>query len=213
MPPALQVVSAQDAKQHFARLVVQFLEPRLVCPPFRYPNEIRFMTREMKKFAESHNISVDSKVKIMRHIGLEKSVMKNAAAKIIDRRVTVNNARTVALKKVTNIPFGVRGRKRQTVNIAFIGLQPNPDGRHLIAGPSRNVASQLGIIGVMPGRRTYSRANSTPLPQTSADSFNLTMSPVASMNTINEEPGSSNETITINYDDSFGRLEYSSDSE
>lgn len=166
----------------------------------------------MNKFAENHKISIDSKVKIMRHIGLEKSVMKNAAAKIIDRRVTVNTGRAVALKKVTNIPFGVRGRKRQTVNIAFIGLQPNPDGRNLVAGPSRNVASQPGIIGVMPGPRTYSRANSTPLPQTSADSYNLTMSPVTSMNTINEEP-SSNETITIDYDDSFGRLEYFSDSE
>lgn len=152
------------------------------------------MTRAFKNRAESHNISVDSTVKIVRHLGLEKSVIQNPAAKIIDRRVTVNTYRPT-LKKVKNIPFGARGRKRQTLNLAFFGLQVNPDGRKLlipartvadasVTGPSVADASVTcpsvadasvtgpsfadASVAVTPGRRTYSRATSTPLPTTSA---------------------------------------------
>lgn len=211
----LQAVSASDAKKHFGHLVVRFLESHLDCPPFIYPNNTPFMTRSIKNYAENHSISVEAKVKIVRHVGFEKAMIKNAAPKIIDRRITVSSrpSRPVTLKKVTQVPFGVRGRKRKSANVVFIGLKPNPDGcKFDVAGSASGPSNDPGPSGIVPARRTYARATSTPLPQANSQLTSATISQsvltafhLASIDEITFDDSS------VSFDTSgFGQLYYSS---
>lgn len=156
---ALKLVSAVDAKEHFPELVIGFLEANLDCPPFTYPNSLKNMTRSFKTSAQRNNISVDLTVKITRNIPLEKLILKNPAGRLINRRNTVATGTPKGrptLKSITNIPIGARGRKRKTISLAYIGLQPNPDARNLVR-PADNSAVDIQT----PRRRTY-RSMSTP---------------------------------------------------
>lgn len=202
---ALQLISARDAKTNFAHLVVGYLESNLECPPFRYPNAVELMSRALKNSAEVQKISVNSSVKIDRNLGLEKLMLEKSAARIIDRRATVNTGRAVVLKQNTSIPFGARGRKRQTSSLLFIGLQPNPDGRQLVvAGPSTGNVE----LNITPGRRTYSRATSTPMPSAPLPSADSQPSLVELMN--NSTCDAQDTTIEPSFDSTFGFLHYSS---
>ena len=128
-------------------------------------------------------------MKITRNIGLEKTLLRSTASKVIVRRVTIAapvplRQAPVSLRQVTNIPFGARGRKRNTISIEYRGVTPFLDDRRVTTPEKVDDADATetveNCVGVTPGRRTYSRATSTPLPHSSRDLLPL-LDPVASI--------------------------------
>lgn len=214
-PTTLKIVSAHVANQKFPNLVVSYLESKLDCTGTEYSTAPkRNMTRSLKKRIQNENICLDPKVKIVRNLAMEKTILKNPAGPIIQRRVTFDTRSTkgpTMLKKVSKVPFGARGRKRQTVSIAFIGLQPNPDGRNLA------VAGTSALVQTIPARRTYARAKSTPpaiVAQPSSSSSPMvtqptTVEPDIDLNTLSTRF----EDMTLeenSFDSLLGNLHYSS---
>lgn len=60
-------VPAVDAKAHFPRLIIRYLEGNLDCPPFQYSQNVNIMmTRALRKVVQRENISIDPMVKIAR---------------------------------------------------------------------------------------------------------------------------------------------------
>lgn len=113
------------------------------------------------------------------------------------------------LKNIKNVPFGARGRKRKTLNVIYIGLQPNPDGRNLVV-PDRSDDSV--VTPATPGRRTYARAMSTPLhlPST-AGVASASSEPVNDLNIASvEETDTTFEFDSIVEGSDVGILHYSS---
>lgn len=212
---AKKVVASVDAKEHFPHLVAAFLEGNLDGSPFSIANKLKNVTRSMAKLAIRENISVDTKVEIVRDISLEKTLLRNTG-RIIQRRNTTTASSVkgpTALKTVNNIPFGARGRKRKTTNVVYIGLQPNPDGRNLVGTPSVNsdaVAAQY--LKITPGRRTYARAMSTPLPSTTtAEDASTTSEPVIDLEvSVIDEQNTTFDLHSIIDGSDVGNLHYSS---
>lgn len=109
---AHKLVSAVDAKAHFPNLIVEYLEGKLDFPPFQIANNLKNVTRAMVQSAKRENIAVDSKAKIVRNIGLEKTMLRNTAGPIIQRRNTVaaKSAKgPMTLKTIKQVPIGARG--------------------------------------------------------------------------------------------------------
>lgn len=119
--------------------------------------------------------------------------------------------RSVQLKqRVANVPFGARGRKRNTLNLMYIGCSPNPDNRPCPGPPLVEIVQPTFN---QPAKRTYARVASAPAPA-SASSYNrepdeISTSPANHLLSIAE----SLPTINIDFDADFGRLNYSSDSD
>lgn len=199
----LKMVSDREAKEQFPHLVVSYLETKLDCPPFEWLTSKSIMTRGFKKHAEQHNISFRPKITIVRNLGMEKAILANPAGPIIRRRITIAIRPIGApktLKKVSDVPFGARGRKRRTINVAYIGIQPNPDGRNLIAAS----------VQPTPGRRTYARASSTPLATpTTTDNQQPTVESAIDLN-VSAVPAQS-VTLENSFDSLMGSLKYSDD--
>lgn len=221
-----KIVSAREAKATCLQFVFKYLESKFELQDEAFLNALNkkipnvYITRATKEWAEREHISFDPKVKVVRDIALDKHILKKPSAKVINRRLTtvglVSTPTTMKKgKKVTQVPFGARGRKRKTLNIAFIGLQPNPDGRKLVADTSS--------FPIAPGRRTYSRAHSTPLQQTTSAELQSSTSSLAepSSNLVVSPRDAKAEDTTLELFEAsldsleaggFGRLHYSSDS-
>lgn len=142
-------------------------------------------------------------------IGFENTVLKTQAGKIVERRNTTAAGKVTdrpTLKAVKKVPFGARGRKRRTLNVLFIGIKPNPDGRKLV--------HQVNFVACTAGEttprgRTYARAMSTPLPKT----IDFTPPSTEPANDLNISPIDA-ESTTYDADSfdfsSMGNLHYSS---
>lgn len=193
------VVSASVAECIYPKLVAGFLEANLDRESQSFKTKF-LLTRSKASWATRYHVTFVPKVKLIRDIGLEKFVLKEPSAQPINqRRVTLGapnqyqpkkivqrRATNVQLKSVKSVPFGARGRKRRTVNVLYIGIAPNPDGRPVAAqSTAENVAHSSGA--------TNGEASTSKPP-------NLTMSD-DSFNTIDEE---SIDKSTM------GRLNYSS---
>lgn len=154
-PQTRKIVKAADANEMFPDLVVAYLESN-----FNILDDVPLtldglngkfqLTRQLRQWAVDQKVHFDPKVVIVRNIDLDKWILNRASAAPI-------NLRRATVQKVVNIPFGARGRKRQTNNIAYIGIQPNPDGR--ILTPSNIVPSTSNATQNL---RTYARAKSFP---------------------------------------------------
>lgn len=148
-PQTREIVKAVDANEMFPDLVIEFLESKFnilndgVPLTFDGLNGNFQLTRQLRNWAAAEQVYFDPKIEIVRDINLDKWILNRPSAAPI-------NLRRVTVQKVVNIPFGARGRKRQTNNISYIGIQPNPDGRVLTL--SNNAT---------PALRTYARAKST----------------------------------------------------
>lgn len=122
------IVSARVANASFPQLVVSFLEAKFdflhgAPPSLNCNNENVYLTRTVEKWAIAAKISFDPKVKIVRDLGLEKHLLEqNKPQPINARRATAPTKSPITLKKISNVPFGARGRKRQTINILYVGI-------------------------------------------------------------------------------------------
>lgn len=214
-PQIRKIVRAVDANNAFAHLVVSFYETKFdflhgVAPTLNGLNGNFYLTRAVERWAIDSNISFDPKILVVRNMALERQILNphQSAAPIHRRRNTV-----ATFKKVANIPFGARGRKRQTTNIAYVGIQPNPDGRKLVTQTPNNAASTSSGVAA-PKMRTYARSKSMSLPSGPTTMSQENAMPSQSQ-TI-DEPTSSNAPNNSTFDfDSFdsttmGRLNYSS---
>lgn len=87
------------------------------------------MTRAKKQQIEQKKIACELKLNVTRNLGLEKHILsKPAMLTTIYHRKTVDE-RPKTFRTPANIPIGARGRKRQTRNILYLGISPNPDRR------------------------------------------------------------------------------------
>lgn len=223
------MVSACDAKTHFPQLVSRYLEDKLDFPPFVYPNEMKNMTRSIRRFFERENISLGSKVTIMRNIGLEKVLLKTSSSRVIQRRLTTGASTSAAqitqrrnttsdsgtqvrntihapiLQTAKKVPFGVRGRKRRTFMLQHIGIQnPNPDGRKLfVAGAQTNAEGRNVAVAGTSTAQTPPAVRPISRPQATSTPFVL--------NTI-DESGTTLDSDTFDWS-VMGRLCYSSSEE
>ncbi|XP_031634311.1 uncharacterized protein LOC116347737 [Contarinia nasturtii] len=205
-----KIITAADAKKGIPRLVISYLEEKLeLTQGNQLLSKYIHITRSIKNWAIENDVLFDPVVKIERNLDMEKYLLKKPAGKIISRRLTTGAA--LIPKTTKQIPFGARGRKRQTINLVNIGIQPNPDGRKLVQ--SNQVSSTLVQVDPVPNttiqasRRTYARASSTPLPPSSAPCFEHTTIPF-----FNLTPSADIENVTIDLDmdDSIiGNLHYS----
>lgn len=137
----------------------------------------------MQKQLDRLGLSFTPKVRIARDFYFEKFMLQNPSR-------PKNRVAPVQLRQsFANIPIGVRGRKRKTMNVVFIGVAPNPDGRVLSSGvakqclglssvpsslptqiPSHPIVSnsveQTQLVSetlfTKPAKRTYGRLMSTP---------------------------------------------------
>lgn len=171
------------------------------------------VTRATQKEIKAQSISLGIKVKIVRDYDLEKFLLETP----LNRPNNERNRMFIPIRQNTsNIPFGVRGRKRKTINLVVIGVAPNPDNR-LLRAPTMSD----GTEPKMPARRTYERLKSTPAAKvnegggkrTQARLLSMPLHPdSSSMNLLTDE--SSTKSIDLNLDMEFGSLRFSeSDSE
>lgn len=148
------------------------------------------------------NICLTPKVGITRDLALEKHLLEQPA-KIVQRRQTTQ----VALKIAKNIPIGFRGRKRRSIQLLFIGIQPNPDGR--MCSP-RVQPSINNISGSIQSRRmtmpTTSRQHLVSPPPEIREESDIDETSID----IREESDTVETTMAINYEQNMGRLHYSS---
>lgn len=218
-----KIVSSMIAETSFGKMVVSFLQEKLdVSTIASLPLNSDFrLTRSMKKWAIQNGVCFDPKVKIVRNLGLDKYILRQpSAASITQRRAThvppnpsnnqpkkIEQRRATGpamLKSIGSVPFGARGRKRQTVNLLYVGIKPNLDGHENGVKPIANsiatAADETSTIAVgsavLPTPLT-----STPLSSTSAARHTI-------------QPASFDESSLIIDFDSFemsmGRLAYSS---
>lgn len=181
------VVPYTQAIASFPYLVFKYLESKLTITQDEnsLSSELVKLTRSVKNWAIANGVSFKPKVKIDRNLKLEKELLKQPAANIIERRRTIHTPPTT-LKRVTQVPLGIRGRKRNTMYLMTIGIRSNPDSRKLVQpNPVAGTSAQY-----VPAPRTYARASSTPLPpststaaQPTLPTSNLIASPVELENT------------------------------
>lgn len=114
----------------------------------------------MKASLAESNVTLNPILTIARSTSLEKHLLQTSSKVVVRRATTVDQpARVVERRhtqaaaqprnlKPTKIPFGARGRKRQT--LLFVGLQPNLAGimprKEATAGPSKEVTPLLSSI-------------------------------------------------------------------
>lgn len=161
---SFRMVSSNDAKNLFPQLIVEFLEPKFdflngVPPSWNVHGRGVYLTRSIEGWAAVNNVSFDPKVNVVRNLGLEKYLLRKPVPQPINqRRATgpvnigmnlnnpvpqpINQRRGTGpindgfqIRRINQIPFGVRGRKRNTITMAYVGIQPNPDSRQLVVPP------------------------------------------------------------------------------
>ena len=130
---AIQLVSAKEAKQKFPLLVVGFLEAKIVAPRYDFASaEIKNITRSFRALIEENGVSIEAKIQIERNMALEKSMLR-MPSKVIDRRATIAapiplRKAPITLRRVTDVPFGARGRKRTTIPV----VEPSYDADDIV---------------------------------------------------------------------------------
>lgn len=208
------MVMADDANEAFPDLVVEYLESNFdllrddVLPTTKGLNSNFKLTRALEQWAIENEVSFDPKVIIVRNLDLDKQILNRAsAAPITNRRATV------AAKKVSSIPFGVRGRKRKMNNIAYVGLQPNPDGRILTQAPNNAPSTSSGFTASQ--RRTYARSKSVSMQSAPTVQAPENPPPSQAIDVSTAIDDQNDTTYDFNSFDStsMGRLNYSSDSD
>lgn len=192
------------------------------------------MTRGKKKEIEDKKISTGLKLNVVRNEGLEKYILtKPKMLTLIYRRATVDQ-RPASLRTPAKIPIGARGRKRCTMNVLYIGIQPNPDGRKIVQPTqvakkpqlAKSVAgfsdgrlmnspiakTPMNVVGPSgkpkPALRTYGRSASTPLLDRPTFQHSV-VSPDASL-IVSPTSDPDTQQIVVNLTEAMGRLHFSS---
>lgn len=188
------------------------------CPMFQCLIYFSFIsaTRSVQKQINDLGILLAPKVKVVRNFDLEIFLLKTPQNQPPQKR------RHVPLRlNISNIPVGVRGRKRNTPHLLDIGIAPNPDNRKLTVPLRKFQPTQ-------PAKRTYSRLQSTPFPycaksidqagkRTQTRLISAPLQPnhlLIDDDETAETVSTSNNVDIVDFDQDIGRLYYSdSDSE
>lgn len=156
----------------------------------------------MKSKIAEMDVATKTKVMVPRSGCLERYLLQNAPQR--------RNRRLLSAP-VRNIPFGVRGRRRnRRETIMFIGLRPNLDR---IVSPTPNRSP----ISPNRSRQTAHRSPAINQPSTSTSGQasrvyrRLTFSPSPARHVITSPPPADNSTIDLSFTDSFGLLSIDSD--
>lgn len=200
-------------------LDVAFVESKIDrCQQDSNGNSV-IVTRALKTFAEENNVILNAKAVVIRSLGLERYLIQEPRPLPITYRRATTTTNSHRPQQITQrrftcsaqaqakkqIPIGARGRKRKNhVNILFIGLTPNIDGHH--NQPILNsFDSSHGSAGHTPPMRTYSRT-STPIR---GQMLLYNSSPVNDSQLNNVLPNNNDSELflsNIPVDDGFGQL-------
>lgn len=138
----------------------------------------------MKAKKDEMDVALNTVVRVPRNTGLEQHLLQ--------RRNLLMRPRLASYPAVRNIPFGVRGRRRnrRLMTVMFIGVQPNPD--HLVQTPP----SQVRPAPWVPAR------NPTPAPACRR----LLFPPSPDQNVLASETAAEDSLIDFSFTENFGQL-------
>lgn len=157
-------------KRRLAELNVT-LNPMLTI--FRCLRLEKHLLQKPSKFVKRRVTTVNQPTKMVER----RVTTVSQPAKVVERRHNHQTAAQLLTLNPTKIPFGVRGRKRQT--LLFVGLQPNLDGimprKAATAEPSQQSTTPLRNVATAGPSQ---RATSAPRAEATAGPLTPLLSPI-----------------------------------